>query len=304
MSWYEVFGGSSRVGAGQHPLRQLVSTAEQVEPGRAGVDVLPGETERVVVVPEGARPLVVGVLEGGRARRPAQPGPFGEPGPELAVRAAGHGHVGWEVPGHRQVPRLGVSVALLGAVRAVQMHHLGHRASIPLRAAVPPPVAVPVRDATGRVGPVQGGVHRQQVRQVVTPVVDELVDPGHPHRAAHPGHDGGRGVAEAAGVGGGAVTPHGGARPRRRQDLLAKLSYRDLVRVALRIGGHRRHGRGDPQRGDVLRDVPGLQRRRGERPTRRRPTRRDQRHRAAGGTRREQPTSGDHAAPPIPPDLV
>ena len=120
--------------ARQHagPGRSRGTAAQEVEAGRPGVDVQPGHAQRVVVVPEGRRPLVVRVLEDGRPGRP-RPAPTA-PGELRPERVVARCRSVAKPPGmllrRRQVPGLGEAVALLGVCAAVQVGDDRHRAGV------------------------------------------------------------------------------------------------------------------------------------------------------------------------------
>ena len=208
----------------------------------------------------------VRVLEGGEAGPPRRRRSLAAALPcEEVVPGALGGVAGRDVVGRRQVPRLGVAVALVAdADRAV---HVGdHRA--PGRCTRPGVVGerrarVAAGRAARRVGPVQRRVDRQQVRQVVAVGVLQVVDPLHPHRRVPPAP---RWSATARcgcsrplllGRRHGAVAPDRGRRAARGQDLLRELPHRDLVVVDLLAalgvdGAGLGHHRRDQQRGHEL----------------------------------------------------
>ncbi len=158
----------------------------------------------------------------------------------------------------RQVPGLGVAVALLRAVAAVQVGDDRHRPSVGVLVAAVPVAAL---RATGRVGPVKRLVDRQQVRPEVAVRLDEVVDPLDAHRPPPRGLDRERRVVERLGVVDRPVAPdRRRVQPHAcRQDVLGELAHRDLVVVDAdaRLAGKAlaaRHRRRDHQRRDVLRD--------------------------------------------------
>ncbi len=161
---------------------------------------------------------------------------------------------------------------------------------------------VPPGRSAGRVGPVQGGVDRQQVRQVAAVAVDQVVDPLHADRPVAPGLDGERRIVERPAVGGRAVAPHRGGGHAGRQDLLAELAHSDRVPVdgLARQPGERRHHRGDHQRSGILVDRGGVQAATGDgRPG---PPDRLPGHQQARPAHRpglQQLPPGDHRAPPL-----
>src|SRR6266511_4014573 len=106
------------------------AATQQVEPGQAGVEVDPGQAQLVVVEPQCGGPLVVRVLEDRGPPGPDHPLAAARLVAEPVVEGADPGEAGRDVARHRQVPRLGVPVALLGDVRPVQMGDEGHRSPV------------------------------------------------------------------------------------------------------------------------------------------------------------------------------
>ena len=245
--------------AGERAADRVVrSAAQQVEAGGSGVDVRAGHPERVIVVPHRRRPLVVVVLEDRASRRPRLAEQPLSLAPEALVEGAGARESRRDVPGRRrQVPGLGVAVALLRGVPAVQVGDDRHRARV--RGGIGA-VRVRPRRTSRRVRPVQRLVDRKKMRQVVPVRVHELVDPLDAHRSPPARLDRERGVVEAAWVVDRAVAPD-----RRRlqthalrQDVLPELPNGDLVVVDALHGRRRggaRHRRRDHERRHVLRDA-------------------------------------------------
>ena len=229
------------------------------------------------MVPQRGGPLVVRVLEHGRAGLPGLALPGLGLLLELLVERAAGGVAGRDVVGRRQVPGLRIAVAVLGGVSSVHVRHDRHGPGVghPVH-----PVRVGAARAAGRVGPVQRLVDGEEVRQVVTALVHQAVDPLHAHRPVLLGLDRqGRVVERPAlgdrpGVDHGAVAPHGGRpdgvglRPAHREDVLLELLDRDLVVVdplALGVDHLRaRHGRRDHQGLLVLGDGRRVERAPGE----------------------------------------
>ncbi len=260
------------------------TTAHDEEPGRAGVDVEPGHPQRVVVVPHGRGAVVVRVVGD---RVPGAPrcavGAHGLVGEEGVPPAVPCQLVG-EVCRVGEEPGLRVAVALVPDVhRAVDVRDEGHR----------PPVGrvlgLRVRERLGRnvrqaleggpvvgrpypvlarslfrVGPVQRGVDREQVRQRGAFVVDELVGPADADGPGVVDLDRERRGMEACGVavGGRAEAPDRRRRERGREHLLGELAHRDLVGVEVLAptAGQPRgpgHDAGDHERGREPGDVAG-----------------------------------------------
>ena len=216
-----------------------------------------GHAERVVVEPQGGRPLVVRVLEDGATRPP----PVTERGPvpEVAVERAVPREAGGDVACPGQVPRLGVAVAVVEGVAAVHVGDDRHRTAVPPRGASEPGLRITSRRAARRVRPVQGRVHRKQVRPEVPVPVDQAVDPRHPHRAPVPRLDREGGGVERARVVHRPVAPDGGRRQIAREHLRPELADRDLVVVDPAPRGER-HLRRDDQRCHVLPDAEWVER--------------------------------------------
>ena len=157
-----------------------------------------------------------------------------------------------------EVPRLGVAVALLVAVAAVQVGDDRHWAAVwTVVGAVP----VAPADPTGRVRPVERLVDQEQVRPEAAVRPHELVDPLDPHGLAPRRLDRERRIVERLRVVDRAVAPHFGRAEthRRREDLLPELANADSVvidRPALLAAqlAAARHRRRDHQRGRVLWD--------------------------------------------------
>ena len=166
---------------------------------------------------------------------------------EAPVDRAPPGVARWDVPGGGQVPRLGVSVAPVGGVAAVEMSHDGDGARIGRLIAA---VLVATLGAPGRIGPVQRLIDGEQVWAEVPARLDEAVDPLDAHRTAPVGLDRERRVVERAGMVHRPVTPDR-CRPQPhavRQDPLPELPHCDLVVVdRCRLPGAEiaaaRHGR-------------------------------------------------------------
>jgi len=234
------------------------------------------------VVPERGGPLVVGILEDRRAGLlvPAA----AVLGVEDVEVRAGAGKPRGDVGGGRQEPGLGVAVAVLLAMGAVDVGHDRHRARVRagrgLAAEIRP--HVPAGLAARRVRPVQRGVDGQQVRKEVPRPVHQFVDPLDPHRPAVLGLDRKGGVVERAGMIGRAVAPDRRLGHARRQNLLIELANGDFVVAASSLG----HGRRDDQRQPVLVDARGIEAPAGQRGADL-PGHPDQRH--------CQPHSGGHA---------
>src|SRR5215217_394837 len=113
-------------------------------------------------------------------REPLAPGDA-----ELGLRLAGEevvpgalgGVATGDVAGGGQEPGLGVAVALVADPgRAVQVGHDRHRTGVATRRGGERRPRVAAVDPAGRVGPVQGLIDGQQVRQVVAVDIHQLVD--------------------------------------------------------------------------------------------------------------------------------
>ena len=151
------------------------------------------------MVPERRRPLVVRVLEHRRARLPRRPDARLRLRPEArrstvptVAKPAGM------FARRGQVPGLGVAVALLARVAAVQVGHDRHRAGVGRRAC-----ALNVRRACRVPSLPPGGLAQCSVGSTGSrcgrklPLrVHQVVDPLHPHRPPVPGLDGEGGVVE------------------------------------------------------------------------------------------------------------
>ena len=114
----------------------------------------------------------------------AYPGPQSAPNPrvrlalEEVVPGALRRVAGRDVARVRQIPRLGVAVALVADPDcAVDVGDDRHRTGVRAGRGRKGRARVTAVRAPGWVGPVQCWIHRQQVRQVVTIRVDQLVDP-------------------------------------------------------------------------------------------------------------------------------
>ena len=162
---------SARVAQGQVAIR---AAADIVKARGPGVHIDPRHAQGVVVVPVGGGPVPVGILEGRISRSPVNsvrrlglaleeivPGAFGG----VTVR---------DVVGIRQVPGLGVAVAVVSDTDgAVHVGDHGHRTGVGSGCrskgwtGISRAYTVIWVTALWRVGPVQGRVHRQQVRQIV-----------------------------------------------------------------------------------------------------------------------------------------
>ena len=238
------------------------TTADDVEAGRAGVDVHPRHAQRVVVVPDRRGAIVVRILEGCVAGAPEEDTVLEERllAEEVEPRPFSRVPSG-DVPRVGQVPGLRVTVALVAdANGAVHMGDHRNGADVSAGRRLPGEVrtCVAPHGATRWVGPVQGLVDRQEVRQIVAARIPQVVDPHDACRAAGLGLDGERGrvVQEQALVARGphrAVAPHRRLRVAGRQDLLRELLHRDLVVVDVPEAGTEergrlRHDRRDEQR--------------------------------------------------------
>ncbi len=249
------------------------SATHDVESGGPGIDIEPGQAQGVIVIPDCGSPVRVRVFEDRVARPPGgsevRRGLAGEEViPRAPVRVARR-----NVRGRGQIPRLGIAVALIAHPdRPMDMgdHRHGARVAPGRRLAGEVRTRVAVHDAAGRIGPMQGRVHRQQVGEVVPVGVHEFIDPLDADGAVGAGLDGQGGgvVDEEAGLAfrlDRAVAPDGGGGQSRRQDLLLELPHRDFVIVHLfsapllddaRPG----HDRRDEQRRLVLGNAGRLQR--------------------------------------------
>ena len=192
------------------------------------------------------------------------------PGEEVVPGTLG-GEAGRDVARGRQVPGLGVAVAVVAhADRAVGVGDDRHRARVrPGRRRELRSHVTPV-GAAGRVGPMQGRVDRQQVGPEVAVGVDEVVDPLDPHRPVALGLDRQRrGVVQqqtplALGRDR-PIPPHRRGRHPRRQNLLGELTHRNLVvvdRLAAPPVDRARpwHHRRDQQRRHVLGHLSRIER--------------------------------------------
>ena len=243
----------------EHGVVPVRATADEEEAGGAGVDVEPRHPECVIVVPDGRRPLIVGILGGREARPPRRAEPRGRlAGEELVPGALGRVADG-DVTGSRQIPGLRVPVALVAHPDgAVHVRDHRHGAAVGARGLVEGGSRVAVLLASGWIRPVQRGVDRQQMGQVVALIVEQVVDPLDPHRPIPSRFDRERGrVVEQqparAVRSHGTVAPYGGRRQAGREDLLRELPHRDLVVVdVLAAAGHEsvrlRHDRRDEER--------------------------------------------------------
>jgi hypothetical protein len=215
----------------------------------------------VVVEPQRGGALVVLVLEHCGPRWPGLV-PLGLGlGLELLVETADPRVAGRDVVREGQVPGLGVPVALLGIVAAMQVANYRNRPGVGTGGRGERRMHVPSIRPAGRVGPVQGGIDRQQVRQIAPTAIDQAVDPGHADRPIGPRLDSERGVVEGPAMHSRAVAPHCGGRHARRQDLLPELADCDGVSIdtAVPHAAERRHGRWDHEWCDVLGDLCGIQ---------------------------------------------
>ena len=190
--WRELvalFGGRTRqhrrhAGAVvQHGLIACRPFARDVEAGGSSVDVEACHTQRMVVIPERGRAVVIRVLESGIARAPGRSiACCCLAGKELIPGAFG-GVAHRSITGGRQVPCLGVAVALVAhAHRAVHMGDDGHGASVWFGSLGEGWARVAPCYAAGRVGPVQRRINGQQMGQVIAVCILQLVDPLDPYR--------------------------------------------------------------------------------------------------------------------------
>src|SRR6266511_508845 len=242
---------------GQHAVRQVGrAAAQQVHAEQAGVDVQPGQAQFVAVEPQRGGALVVAVVEDRAAGGPGDPVAGHGLRAEPLVEGADAGEAARDVARHRQVPRLGVPVVLLEGVRAVQVGDERYRS--PVRAGGTGELGshVPSGVAAGRVGPVQRGVDRQQVRAEVAAGRDELVGPAHPGGAVDAGLDGEGGGVEGGRIADPPVPEHRRGGQSGRQDPLVELAGGDLVQLYATGHPAARHGGQHEQWHDVLRD-PG-----------------------------------------------
>ena len=218
--------------ARQRPPGQVVVAAvDQVEAGRPRVDVRPGHPQGVVVIPERRRRLVVGVLGNRRAPLPFHPEALLEDRLELPVLAADTRIAGGDVGRGGQVPGLGVAVALLPALAAVEVGDDRNGAGVGTGGPREPGIAVPAGPPARRICPVKGGVDGQEVGQVVAASVHQPVDPLHAHRGVVLGLDGESRVVERARVVHRPVAPHRCLGHPGREDLLSELANADRVEV-------------------------------------------------------------------------
>jgi hypothetical protein len=210
----------------------------------------------------------------------------GEPGPPrdaVAVRSlpreevvpSAFARVSRRVVGRRrQVPGLGIPVAVIGhADGTVDMRDDRHRARVGAGSRVERGPHVAAFRPARRVRPVQRLVDREQVRQILPVVVDEVVDPLDSDGPIHLRLDRQRRrmVEQQAALARRlyrAVPPDRGHGVAPRQDLLLNLPHRDLVVVGRLAARHQDrpgpgHDRRDQQRRLVLRNAQRV-----ERPTR------------------------------------
>ena len=132
----------------------------------------------MIVVPDRRRAVVIGILERGEARSPH----LTIIGVRLSLeevvpRALGRIACG-DVGCRRQVPGLGVAVALVAdAYGAVDMRDDRDRTCVWTGSRLERRARVSIHRAARGVCPVQGLIHGQQVRQIIAIRVHQLVDP-------------------------------------------------------------------------------------------------------------------------------
>ena len=189
------------------------------------------------MVPVGRRAAAVRIVERCEACAPRRAElRRGLAGEELVPGALGGVPVR-DVSGGREVPRLRVAVALVTDIGgAVNVGHDRHRTRVRVGRGREGRARIATSDAARRIRPVQRRVDGQEMGQEVPAVVDERVDPLHPHRTVEERLDRQRrGVVHeqtSAGLGGDrAVSPHRRAWQPLRQYLLGELLHRDLVVV-------------------------------------------------------------------------
>ncbi len=251
-----------------------VPAAQQPETGRAGIDVVAGHAQGMVVVPQGGCRLVIRIGEIGIAHC-AVVGTA-----DVIEQPAARGVPRRQVVGRRQPPGLRVAVAFRSDMRTVYMGDDGHGTLVAVlvgsRAIGP---GRPLPALLRRVRPVHRLVDRQQMIEVVAVLIHQVVDPAHVDRGIRCSLDGVGRVVElgigrrrdtacGCGIGRGAIAPYrGGGEPvvtpvdgipnAPWQDLLLELPYRDVVVVETRaiVVHHRR----DHQWCHVLRDTGWIQ---------------------------------------------
>ena len=247
-AWKRRHEAGSRV---EHSRIAGRSAADEVEAGRACVDVEPRHAERVVVVPDRRGAVLVRVLEGRVAGPPLDAvRPGGLAGEEVVPGALG-GVARRDVSCSRQVPGFRVAVAVVRhADGAVHVRDDRHRACVRAGCLRERRAAVPIGCAAGWVRPVQGLVDGKQMREVVPAPVDEVVDPLHTNRPVPRRLDRERGgVVDEQRTAvlrrDRAVPPDRGLREACGENLLLDLPHRDLVVVeglAARLSDRGRSG--------------------------------------------------------------
>ena len=191
------------------------------QPGEPGVHVQPREPQRVVVVPEQRGPLVVVVVEHGRAGHGAR-------AVELVEARAPPGVARRDVERVGKHPRLGVPVAVGRGVGTVDVGDERDRSTVGARRRRERRAGV---GRPRRVGPVQAGIHREEVGDEPAGRVHELVAPAHPDRDIGRGHDGGGRRGERHGVVGRPVGPDRSAGQPGWEHLLRDGTRPDVVQV-------------------------------------------------------------------------
>jgi hypothetical protein len=206
----------------------------------------------MIVIPERSRALIVVVMRRRGARQPAGSVACLEHGPEGVVPRAHRRIAVRDVRGVREEPRFRVAITLLARVRTMDVRHPRHRARVGILAGA---VHVAPPEFARGVGPVQGLVDRQQVRQVAALAVDELVPPLNASGAVRSRLDCEGRRERASGVVDRTETPHRRLRQWRRQDRLPQLADGDAIDVHLAArarGGHcRRHHERRYEPGDL-----------------------------------------------------
>ena len=167
----------------QHFVVSGRAAPDEIETGRARIDVQAGHPQRVVVVPEGRGAVLVRVLEGGPTGAPLGAEAVSRLGLEEIVPGAFRCETRGNIVRGRQIPRFGVAVALVtDANGTVNVRHDRDRAGVlrVLRFGIVEVgqgdvglsreirSSIAARHTAGWVGPVQRRIDRQDVRQEVS----------------------------------------------------------------------------------------------------------------------------------------
>ena len=242
--------------------------------------------------PEGPGALLIVVVRHCRARLPRHAVSRLEQAPEGVVPGPDGRIPGRNVRGVREEPRFRVAVALLRDMRTVHVRDPGHRPGVRQLTGA---VHVASGHTSRRISPVQRLIDGQEMWQVMSSAVDEIVTPLDTHRPVRDGLEGERRREEAIPVVDHSESPKTVVWGAQEAECAAASDLPRCDRSRTRHPTRRGHRWRDHERGDEFRNLPGRQKA-GPIPAGRRPEKAGSGHQIQPGARRRaaaQELSGD-----------